>query len=251
MIQKRSRYRRIYSMQRLLPNMVTLAALCAGMTSIRFALSERFDWAVLTIVLAAILDNLDGRMARLVGGSSRLGAELDSLSDFVSFGAAPCILMYLWTLKTIGHFGWVAILIYMICGGLRLAKFNLQHAKPDELPSAFFVGIPIPAASGLIMMPIIISHAFNIDLSIFPYLTAVLFIIVAAGMVGRFHAYSFKRLKIRPRYLIPSLIAMGCFVALVATYPWIALICIEALFVGTIPLSTREAKRLKEKNKLN
>jgi CDP-diacylglycerol---serine O-phosphatidyltransferase len=246
LINKQNRRRQIYSLQRLLPNMVTIASLCAGMTSIRFALAERFDWAVLTIVLAAILDNLDGRMARLVGGGSKFGAELDSLSDFISFGAAPCILLYVWSLQTIGNIGWVAILFYVMCGGLRLAKFNIEHGNPDERPSSFFIGIPIPAASGLIMMPIIVSYAFDIDLSGLPYLAAAILIIVGAGMVSRFHAYSFKRIRIPSKYVLLSLIIMVIFVALIATFPWLALIGIELLFVGTIPLSMREAKRMKE-----
>ena len=243
--------KRIYSVPGLLPNILTILSLSAGMSSLRFSLAGNYQWAVLAIALAAIFDNLDGRIARYVGQSSALGAELDSLADIVSFGVAPCVLMYLWTLQTIGNLGWMVILIYMICGLLRLARFNVQHSCLKELPSIFFIGVPIPAAAGLIMFPILISFAFNIDLSPYAYYTAAIFILTSWGMVSQIHTFSFKRLRIPPKFVLPLMVMIGVFASFIATAPWFTLIAIDVLFVGTIPLSIKESKKIEAKHLLH
>src|SRR5215510_133097 len=144
------------SLNRLIPNMLTIIALCAGLTAIRFGLLGHWEKAVFAIVVAGILDGLDGRIARLLNGASRFGAELDSLSDFISFGVAPALLLYYWTLNGLGGFGWALALLFAVCCALRLARFNTRLENTD-LPawtSRFFTGVPAPAGAGLALLPI-------------------------------------------------------------------------------------------------
>lgn len=146
------------SINKLIPNILTLLALCAGLTSIRFAVHGMWKEAVIATVLAAILDGLDGRVARLLQGTSKFGAELDSLSDFVSFGVAPAMVLYFWTMQGAGGFGWALVLLFSVCCALRLARFNTMIGEPDLPPYAynFFTGVPAPAAAGLVLMPILL-----------------------------------------------------------------------------------------------
>ncbi|MDA0260963.1 MAG: phosphatidylcholine/phosphatidylserine synthase, partial [Proteobacteria bacterium] len=143
----------------LLPNILTVLALAAGMTAIRYSLQERWEWAALAIVVAAGLDAIDGRIARLLLSASRFGAELDSLSDFIAFGVAPGILMYLWAGHQMGDLGWIAALAYVTCAGLRLARFNVAQDDPDRPPWAnnFFSGLSAPGAAGFAMLPLMLS----------------------------------------------------------------------------------------------
>ena len=142
------------SFNRMIPNILTLLALVAGLTSIRFSLDDRWEHAVLAIVAAGILDALDGRIARLLKGASKFGAELDSLSDFVCFGVSPALILYLWTMRDAGRLGWVVVMLFAICCGLRLARFNVMMEDPDAPPwkSRFFTGIPAPAGGGLALL---------------------------------------------------------------------------------------------------
>ena len=157
---------RMMSLGTVIPNLITVLALCSGLTGIRFALQERWEFAVAAIGLAAILDTLDGRMARLLKGQSRFGAELDSLSDFISFGVAPALILFFWTTNTIGGFGWMSVLFFSTCMALRLARFNtkLDDLDPKPFASRFFSGVPAPAAAGLACLPIILS--FEVDFEI-------------------------------------------------------------------------------------
>ncbi len=146
---------------RLLPNIVTVLALCAGLTAIRFGFQARWELAVMAIILAAIFDALDGRLARLVGGSTKFGAELDSLSDFISFGVAPAVLLYFWTLQHARGVGWALALLFAVCAALRLARFNTKLGVSDMPPWAYnyFTGVPAPGAAGLLLMPMTVTVA--------------------------------------------------------------------------------------------
>ena len=141
----------------ILPNMLTLIGVCIGLTSIRFALSGEFGFAVIAIILAAIIDGLDGRIARLIKGTSKVGKELDSLTDMISFGVAPAFIMYFWTLSSLGRFGWLLCLIYVICVALRLARFNVNSNQDSSWKDNFFEGVPSPAGGILVLTPLIIS----------------------------------------------------------------------------------------------
>lgn len=235
--------RNMFTFQRLLPNILTLGALCSGLTGLRFAIEGRFEHAVLAVVFAALLDNLDGRVARLVGANSGFGAELDSLSDFVSFGAVPAIMLYLWNLNELGRVGWVIALIYCICGGLRLARFNMQGHGSSATPSAFFRGIPIPAAAGFIMFPMMLSFAFDTDITKTPYMVVPLMLLAAGLMVSSIHSYSFKRMRILAKLVFPILLIVGIFAAMVSASHWFGLIGIVGLYAISIPFAMRAAKK--------
>src|SRR6195256_5066007 len=153
--QKRRRFRQI-PVRTLLPNLITLLALCAGLTAIRLAIEARLEWAVAAIVFAATLDGIDGRVARMLKGTSRFGAELDSLADFVNFGVAPALILYFWGLQELGHAGWIVCMVFAICAGLRLARFNVMIDDPNKPAWAgnFFTGIPAPAGAITVLLPI-------------------------------------------------------------------------------------------------
>ena len=155
---KRPRLKRLH-INRMIPNILTLMAMSAGLTAIRFALQERWEFAAYAILIAAILDTLDGRVARILKGSSKFGAELDSLSDFLSFGIAPAMMLYLWAMQDTGRFGWALTLLYAVACALRLARFNTQIEEPDApaWTKNFFSGVPSPAGAGLVLMPLILS----------------------------------------------------------------------------------------------
>src|SRR5215475_10527249 len=151
---RRRRFRAI-PVRTLVPNVITLLALCAGLTAIRFAVEGRLEWALAAIVFAAMLDAIDGRVARLIKGQSRFGAELDSLADFVNFGVAPGLILYFWSLNGLGNLGWIAAMVFAICAGLRLARFNVQIDDPSKPAWAgnFFTGMPAPAGAITVLLP--------------------------------------------------------------------------------------------------
>jgi len=229
----------------LAPNMLTVLALCAGLTSIRFSLNESWQLAVMAILVAGVFDGLDGRLARMLKGTSKFGAELDSLSDFVCFGVAPSILIYRWTLSDLGGVGWILVLAFSVCCALRLARFNtaLDSANQPTWMANFFVGVPAPAAGGLVLLPIILS--FQVAESFFhlPLINAAVVAAVAFLMVGKVPTYSFKRLRVRREYILPVLIVVGLFAAVLWSYPWLTLTGLAVLYVASIPLSMRSYYR--------
>lgn len=234
------------SINHMIPNILTLLALCAGLTSIRFGLHGKWEAGVLAIVLAAILDGLDGRVARLLQGTSKFGAELDSLSDFVSFGVAPAMLLYFWTMQTAGGFGWALVLLYAVCCALRLARFNTMLG--DDLPPYaynFFTGVPAPAAAGLVLLPMVAS--FEVRAGIFdrPSVVAVFLMGVSFLMVSTIPTFSFKKVRIPHKWVLPMLLIVGLLAAFLVTEPWLTLAGLGALYLGLIPLSVRSFRRLK------
>src|SRR5882672_6502595 len=185
------------SVNRIVPNILTLLALCAGMTAIRFALNGNFQAAVYAIIVAGVLDGLDGRVARLLKVTSQFGAELDSLSDFVSFGVAPAAVMYLWTMSDMHSVGWAIVLIYAVCCALRLARFNTQlSAEPAPAVAGYFTGVPAPGGAGLVIMPMFASFEWGDWIVRSPYLGAVWISGIALLMVSRIPTLSLKKFHV-------------------------------------------------------
>jgi len=224
----------------LVPNIFTLVGLCAGLTAIRMGIEHRWDLAVAALVFAAFLDGIDGHIARLLKASSRFGAELDSLADFVNFGVAPAIIVFNWALDDLRSLGWIAVLVFAVCSALRLARFNVSLDRTD-LPawkSAFFVGVPAPAGAIILLLPI---YAQDLGLH-WPSLTPlVLFYTlgVALLMVSNVPTFSIKMIGQRiPREYVPPLFVLAAlFIALLLTYPSLTLAVGSVVYIGLIPVS--------------
>jgi CDP-diacylglycerol--serine O-phosphatidyltransferase len=234
------------SVNRLVPNVLTLLALCAGLTAVRFALNGNFQAAVYAIIVAGILDGLDGRVARLLKSTSNFGAELDSLSDFVSFGVAPAAVMYLWTMSALNSVGWAIVLCYAVCCALRLARFNTQlNAEPAPHRAGFFTGVPAPGGAGLVLMPLFGSFEWGDWIARSPYLNAVWVAGVAFLMVSTLPTLSLKKFSVPHRFVMPTLLGVGLLAAFATTAPWPTLFVIGLLYLGSIPLTVRAALRLR------
>lgn len=233
---------------RMLPNILTLLALAAGLSSLRFALQERWQLAVLAIIAAAILDGLDGRIARVLKGASKFGAELDSLSDFLCFGVAPAVVLYLWALMDAGRFGWAVVLVFCMCSALRLARFNadLDEPEPPAWSRNFFVGVPSPAGAGLALLPLILWFQTGADFLRSSLLVAVVMLAVAALLVSRLRTFSFKKIRITPMQVLPAMLGAGVYLALLVSLPWITLSLTAACYTASFPFSARAYRRLQQ-----
>jgi CDP-diacylglycerol--serine O-phosphatidyltransferase len=229
----------------LLPNVLTVLALCAGLTAIRYGFQQRWELAVAAIIVAAVLDSLDGRVARRLGGSTKFGAELDSLSDFLCFGVAPGILVYLWTLHSLGGPGWVLALLYAVCAALRLARFNTRIGVSDLPPWAgnYFTGMAAQAGAGSALLPMMLSFEFGDTVFGQPLLNAVVLFAVGGMMISRLPTYSFKRLRVPHRWVMPSLLGVGLLAALVVTAPWAIMSLLSIVYIGSIPMALRSYRR--------
>lgn len=235
------------SINKLIPNILTMLALCAGLTSIRFAVHGMWKEAVIATVLAAILDGLDGRVARLLQGTSKFGAELDSLSDFVSFGVAPAMVLYFWTMQGAGGFGWALVLLFSVCCALRLARFNTMIGEPDLPPYAynFFTGVPAPAAAGLVLMPLVFTIQFGGGLFDRPMVVAIFLMGVSFLMVSKIPTFSFKKVRIPHKWVLPILLVVGLAAAFLVTEPWLTLALVGSCYFCSIPFAVRSFARLK------
>lgn len=225
--------------RKIAPNIVTMLALCAGVTSIRYSIQEDWAKAVICIFFAAFFDGLDGRVARMLKGSTRLGAELDSLSDFVSFGVAPAILLYQWSLFDLPKFGWFFCLLMSIGMAVRLARFNtmLDEEPQPEYWQHFFVGVPAPAAAALVMMPVMISFDFpEVTIVRSHGFCATLLCIVAFLMVSRIPTFSTKKLKVPTWLFIPLMLFVALFASFIITQPWFTLGTLTLLYALSIPV---------------
>lgn len=251
-LQKRSRLRRV-PFNVLLPNFVTLLALCTGLTGVRMAIEGRLEMAVYLVVLAAALDGVDGRLARLVKGTSRFGAELDSLTDFVNFGVAPALILYIWGLNALGHVGWIGGLILAIACALRLARFNVALDDPNKpaWAGAFFTGVPAPAGAIGAMLPIYLDFlGFPRTPIGQPFIVAYV-MLVAFFMVSPLPTWSGKQLgaRINRVWVAPALIGAAFFVALLVSYPWAVLALVVLGYLGTMPLAYLHHQRLVARDK--
>ncbi|WP_417767295.1 CDP-diacylglycerol--serine O-phosphatidyltransferase [Stappia sp.] len=226
----------------ILPNLVTLLALCSGLTAIRMALEARWDYAIGAIVIAAVLDALDGRVARLLKGTSKFGAELDSLADFVNFGVAPALILYSWLLQEVRSIGWIAALIFSISAALRLARFNVSIEDPDKPAWAvnFFTGVPAPAGALAVLFPVYLELA-----GVLPHwpelapVVALYVVAIALLMVSRLPTFSGKKLgsRIRRDLVLPLFVAAVFLVALLVSYPFEILALGVTGYLVSIPLA--------------
>ena len=234
------------SFNKMIPNILTLLALCAGMTAIRFALEEHYRQAVVAIIVAGVFDGIDGRIARLLKGTSEFGAELDSLSDFVSFGVAPALLLYLWSVHSLASLGWMVALLFAICCGLRLARFNTQIGA-DLPPYAynFFTGVPAPAGAGLAMIPMFLDFEFGWPGFQSGWFGAIVLAAVGTLMVSRVPTFSMKRFHVPREWVLAMLLIIAGLAALATTEPWATLLLIGLLYIGSIPLSIRAYNKLR------
>jgi len=236
--QKRRRFRQI-PVRTLVPNLITLLALCAGLTAIRLAIEAKLEWAIAAIVFAAILDGIDGRVARMLKGTSRFGAELDSLADFVNFGVGPALILYFWGLHELGHAGWIAAMVFAICAGLRLARFNVMIDDPNRPPWAanFFVGMPAPGGAITVLLPIYVTFlglphlAFTAPVVLF-YTLAIAFL-----MVSRLPVFSGKRVgkRVAPELVLPLFVVVVLAFALLIAYPWPVLTVATVVYLASLP----------------
>lgn len=252
--ERRSRRLKGLPISRLIPNMMTVLALCAGLTAIRFGYQGHFERAAVFILIAGVLDGLDGRMARLLGGASKFGAELDSLSDFLSFGVAPAMILYFWAVLPFellepGDAGaplaWVAMLVYAVCASLRLARFNTMIGATDQPSWAyrFFTGVPAPAAALLALMPIMASFALGAPLFQKPFVVSVWAVFIGLLMVSRIPTFSLKGLRIPIKLIAPVLVLAGLVAALLLTRPWPTLTVIGVGYLILLPVSLRDYNR--------
>jgi CDP-diacylglycerol---serine O-phosphatidyltransferase len=234
---KRRRFRRI-PVRTLAPNVVTLLALCAGLTAIRLAFENHYVLAVGAIVFAAFLDGIDGRLARFLKGTSRFGAELDSLADFVNFGVAPALILYFWGLHDLKSAGWIAAMVFAICAGLRLARFNVMVDDPDRPAWAanFFVGMPAPAGAITVLLPIYVAFLGVPRSNFLTWLTLGYTLAVAWLMVSRLPVFSGKRVGNRvPPEMVGPLIIVTVLVALLIAYPWVILTAGTLAYLASLP----------------
>lgn len=250
--QPRGRVRRLrrIPIRVMVPNLVTLLALCAGLTSIRMTFEGRYELAIYFILASAVLDGLDGRIARYLRSTSRFGAELDSLSDFVSFGVAPAVLLFGWILHEVKSFGWMAALIFSIAGALRLARFNamLDKEKP-AWQGNFFTGVPAPAGAITVMLPLYLEQSMvTVPKGLGPGV-AVYVVLIAILMVSRIPTFSGKQLgRIRRDLVLPALVGIVAVVALFASFPFELLAAVTVVYLAFIPFGWRAWNRLARAN---
>ena len=233
----------------ILPNMLTLIGVCIGLTSIRFALDGSYEFAIIAIIIAAVIDGLDGRIARLIKGTSKVGKELDSLTDMISFGVAPAFIMYFWKLNELGRFGWLVCLIYVICVALRLARFNVNTGGEPSWRDNFFEGVPSPAGGILVLTPLIFSmssiEVFKIDYAI---IVPIFFIVTSFLLISKFPSYSFKKIVIQRKATIFLLFGIVLFFGLLLIYPFNVISISAMIYLTLLPISFLHYQKLKKEN---
>ncbi|MCH7630870.1 MAG: phosphatidylcholine/phosphatidylserine synthase [Proteobacteria bacterium] len=245
----RDRKLKHFGAKSILPNMITILALSVGATAIRFAMEERWDAAVLAIVIAGVLDGMDGSVARLLKSTSRFGAELDSLSDVVAFGVAPGVLLYMWSIQALGGLGWVIALAFTICCALRLARYNSNLDVDDEprKKAGFLTGLPAPVAAGLALLPVMAASEYGQGFYTNPEFVGLYSAAICFGMISKFPTYAFRTLMIRKEYLVYTLLLFGLFAASVTAYGWQMLIIAGLFYILSVPVSVYRFYALSKK----
>lgn len=240
--------RRGITLRMVAPNAVTAMALCCGLTGVRYAVAGRWELAVTLIIIAGILDGLDGRIARLLRGESRFGAELDSLSDSIAFGVAPALILYLWALHAMPKFGWIFALAHALSCALRLARFN-ANIDADEQPhksAGFLTGVPAPAGAGLAFVPLYLWLVTGEDIFRAWYVVAPWVAFTAFLMISNIATYSWSALRLRKRIRLEAIAVAGLLAALLITDPWLTLLCLSAAYVATIPFGVMSYARVRK-----
>ena len=236
----------------ILPNMLTLIGVCIGLSSIKFALDAKFELAIIAIIFAGLIDGLDGRIARLIKGTSKVGKELDSLTDVISFGVAPSFIMYFWSLNNLGKFGWLLCLIYVVCVALRLARFNVNSNEEPSWKDNFFEGVPSPAGGILVLMPLILSLSefdfFTINYNI---LVPVFFISVSFLLISKLPTYSLKKIIIPRSTTVFLLFGIVLFFGLLLIYPFKVIFVSGFIYLGLIPISFLHYRKINKQKSVD
>jgi CDP-diacylglycerol---serine O-phosphatidyltransferase len=232
-----------------IPSIISILGLCVGISSIKFALNSQFDYAVIAITIASIIDTIDGRIARLIKGTSKFGAELDSLIDFINFGVAPAITVYIWILKDLGNVGWLLVLFHSVACCLRLARFNLgSKTNNEKWRENFFTGVPSPAGAGILLLPLILSlsdFSSNYDYK----KLAIIFIIASTFlMISKIPTYSLKGIKVSRPFLIFLLLLIAVYFGSLINYPFNTLLATGFLYLSLIPISFVHFKIIKKRS---
>ena len=236
----------------ILPNILTLIGVCIGLSSIKFAFDGKFELSIIAVIIAAIIDGLDGRIARLIKGTSKVGKELDSLTDVISFGVAPAFIMYFWSLSEIGRLGWLISLIYVVCVALRLARFNVSSEGETSWKDNFFEGIPSPAGGVLVLMPLVFSLSEFKFLNInYQVIVPTLFIIISILLISKIPTYSLKKIVVPRSASIFLLFSVILYFGLVLVYTFNAIIISGVIYLLMIPVSAFHFYMIKKNNKTN
>ncbi len=246
----RGRFKKPLPFIKLLPNLITLTALVVGMSSIRFALDARWEWAVTCIIAATFLDAADGRVARMLNATSVFGAELDSLSDFANFGVAPAILSYLWSYQSFEYklFAWSAVLLFVMCMAIRLARFNIGATDPTQVQKLkqFFLGVPAPVGAILFIVPIILDFDISTNLGFnvrsHTFVITCYHIVVALLLPSRLYTFSLKSIEVKPELVWLYLLGGAAFMISMIVYPWYFVPFVSIAYLFSIPFSVKAAK---------
>ena len=234
----------------ILPNMFTLVGVCIGLSSIKFAFDEKFTLSVIAIIVAAIIDGLDGRIARLIQGTTKIGKELDSLTDVISFGVAPAFIMYFWKLNELGRIGWLICLIYVVCVALRLARFNVNSGQEPSWRDNFFEGVPSPAGGVLVLMPLIYSlsdiQILNIN---YDFFVPILFVAVSILLISKVPTYALKKISVPRSMTIFLLLGVVLYFGLLLIYTFNAIAISGLIYFMLIPVSFIHYNNLSKKFK--
>lgn len=236
-----------YPITRFIPNMTTLLGLCVGLTAVYHALNHDWERSLWYVIIATVFDGMDGRLARFFNASSRFGAELDSLSDFVTFGVSPALIAYFYTLNELGRLGWGVVLFFCMCAGLRLARFNTMSINPTASANAvylqkkYFMGIPMPAAGLLMLAPMMLQLDMDFRFSSFIY--AGFGILIGILMISKIPTYAFKEIKVQPHHIIFLLALIGIFVIGMMTRPWLTLPILGVVYVCSFVASYRTYRK--------
>ena len=237
----------------ILPNIFTLVGVCIGLSSIKFAFDEKFTLSIIAIIVAAIIDGLDGRIARLIQGTSKVGKELDSLTDVISFGVAPAFIMYFWKLNELGRVGWLICLIYVVCVALRLARFNVNSGQEPSWRDNFFEGVPSPAGGVLVLMPLIYSlsdiQMLNIN---YDFFVPIIFVTISILLISKVPTYALKKISVPRSMTIFLLLAVVLYFGLLLIYTFNAIVISGLIYFIMIPISlvhyNNMKKQIKEQN---
>ena len=232
----------------ILPNILTLIGVCIGLSSIKFALDSKYEIAVIAIIIAALIDGLDGRIARLIKATSKVGKELDSLTDVISFGVAPAFIMYFWSLNKLGKFGWLLCLIFVVCVVLRLARFNVHSNEETSWKDNFFEGVPSPAGGILVLMPLIYSLSELKFLNInYNFIVPVFFILVSLLLISKVPTYSLKKIVVPRTMTIFLLFGIVLFFGLLLIYTFNVMVVSGLVYLCLIPISFMHYIKLNKK----
>lgn len=238
---------------RLFPSIITIIAICFGLTSIRYALNQQWEIATAFIIIAGFLDVVDGRLARFLKATSNFGAQLDSLADFVNFGISPAIILYLWQLHKlqIKGLGWALVLFFTICSAIRLARFNSDLAEPDRPAwrEGFFTGVPAPMGAYLAMLPVMISFESNIILYIHPLIIGIYLIVIGILMASRLPTFATKKIAIHKEYISLVLVLFGLIIGVIIIEPWLSLTFIGFLYLISFPFSIKAFRKMSNSSK--